>query len=205
MTEDNINFTSTNFPWPQKGDNLFAPGKDWWNNASLNYALDDWEQYIVGYLKAAKLLVNYIDANKINQDILVYPIVFLYRHYLELRIKKLILGCKILLDEDPKFKKYHKLKELWKDCKALIKRVEPQSEARDLEAIDEIIIQFSKVDPGSYSFRYPITKQDEKSLPEDLKYINLRNFSEIMERVSNFFEAGEMMVSVYLDNKQDLK
>ena len=204
MNDKEIDFSSTEIPWPQKGDVLFDSGDDWWNNACLNYASDDWELYIGGYKKAADILAKHIDETKRNQDFLVFPLVFLYRQYLELRLKKLVIGCKMLFDEPPEFPKNHDLRRIWNECKVLIERVEPKSEIEDLEAVDEIIAQFCNVDPGSFSFRYPTNKKDEKSIPKDLKYINLRNLSEVMNRISSFFEAGEMMVSVYLDNKQEM-
>ena len=42
-------------------------------------------------------------------------------------------------------------------------------------------------------------------MPSDLRYINVRNLSDVMEKLSGFFEAGEMMVSVYLDYKHDME
>ena len=41
-------------PWPQKGDELFAPGEDWWHNACLNYMPGNWELYTMGYKQAAR-------------------------------------------------------------------------------------------------------------------------------------------------------
>jgi hypothetical protein len=79
-----------NIPWPQKYDKLFKGDADWWHNACLNFSLDMGIGYVYGYKKAADILVEYIKDTKTNQDYLVYPIVFLYRHHLELIIKEII-------------------------------------------------------------------------------------------------------------------
>ncbi len=191
-------------PWPEKGDKLFDSGDDWWNNACLNYGADDWELYIGGYKKAGDVLVNHIKETHRDQDFLVFPIVFVYRQYLELRLKKLIRDCKILSDEQPDFPKGHKLRELWIECRRLLEKLEPKAEQIDLEAVDEGIQQFCDLDPNSKSFRYPFSQKGHKLLPPDLEYINIRNLSDVMEKLSGFFEAGEMMVSVYLDYKHEM-
>jgi hypothetical protein len=190
--------------WPEKGDKLFASGEDWWHNACLNHYSDDWELYIGGYRMAGDVLVNHIKETHRNQDFLVFPIVFVYRQYLELRLKKLIRECRTLFDEQPDFPKVHDLDKIWVVCRHLFLNLEPKVELKDLEAIDESIKQFSEIDPSSESFRYPVNKDGGKLLPFDLRYINLRNLADVMEKLSNFFEAVEMELSVYLDYKQEM-
>ena len=53
--------------------------------------------------------------------------------------------------------------------------------------------------------RYPFSRKGDKSLPSDLKYINVRNLSDVMEKLISFFKAGEMMVSVHLDYKHNME
>jgi len=204
MSDDNSNLIPNENPWPEKGDQLFQSGDDWWHNACLNYSSDDWELYIGGYKRAGDVLVDHIKETHTDQDFLVFPIVFVYRQYLELRLKKLISDCKRLFGGQPDFPRVHDLSKLWADCRRLLGKLEPKVEQKDLEAVDEGIQQFCELDPSSQSFRYPINKKGDKSLPSDLRYINVRNLSDVMKKLSGFFEAGEMMVSVYLDYKHDM-
>jgi hypothetical protein len=192
-------------PWPEKGDKLFAAGDDWWHNACLNYGPDGWESYISGYKRAGDVLVDHIKETRSDQDSLVFPIVFVYRQYLELRLKTLIRDCKWLFDEQPDFPKGHDLSKLWSDCRKLMEKLEPKVEQKDLEAVDEGIQQFHELDPSSQSFRYPFNRKGDKSLPSDLKHINVRNLLDVMEKLSRFFEGGAMMVSVYLDDKHEME
>jgi hypothetical protein len=71
-------------PWPKKGQTLFCSAKDGWNNACLNWGFDNLETICTGYLRGADLLVDHAIATRRNQDLLVYPIIFQYRHYIEL-------------------------------------------------------------------------------------------------------------------------
>jgi len=45
---------------PEKGDSLFKPDKDSWNNARLNFLWDHWGCYVDGYKRAGDILVEHI-------------------------------------------------------------------------------------------------------------------------------------------------
>jgi hypothetical protein len=192
-------------PWPQKGDVLFTSASDWWHNSCLDFHSDNWETYIGGYKKAGDALVEHIKNDRIEQDYLVFPIVFVYRQYLELRLKKLIIDCKQLFDDRSEFPKVHDLKRLWVECKPLLQKLEHKLSAQDLEAVSESIQQFCELDPSSEAFRYPINKKGKKSLPLNLQHINVRNLADIMGKLSAFFDAVAMTVLEYLDYKQEME
>jgi hypothetical protein len=195
-----------NIPWPKKGDELFKPDEDWWNNACLNFSHDMSIGYIYGYKKAADILVNYIIEVQIDQDYLVYPIVFLYRHHLELILKEVIKKGNGLLDiyENVSEHTHHKIIDLWQKCKKIIKDVWPEGSSDDLDAVDDCLTQFYKVDPTSMSFRYPTDKKGNPIIT-GIKHINLRNLAEIMERISTFFEGVETGISEYLSLKCEME
>lgn len=197
--------SSTNIPWPDKDDVLFSSGDDWWHNACLNWARDDWTLYILGYRKAAKMLVENVQANPSGQDFIIYPAVFLYRQYLELRLKRLIYDAKDLLGEPSTNILHHHLDKLWHECSLLLNRVSPEEGKEEMKAVDEIIQQFCEIDPNSMAFRYPTDKKDVKSIPNTLKYINFRNLSEVMEKIANFLDAAAEAVLVDLDYKRDME
>ena len=200
-----LQLDETGLSWPQEEDKLFVAGEDWWHNACLNYLGDDWELYVNGYKQAADALVEHVKQIHGNQDTLVFPIVFLYRQYLELRLKQLIRdGCQ-LFDQSASFPKKHELDRLLAECRPILSKLEPPVPASDLEAVDEAIAQFCAVDPTSQAFRYPTDKEGKPSLPADLRYINLRNLAEVMERIGGFFDATAMMISVYLEQKREIE
>lgn len=192
-------------PRPRKGEVLFTSGNDWWHNACLNYMGTDWGLYAIGYKQAGDALVEHIKATQSRQDVLVYPIVFVYRQYLELRLKQLIKYGRYLLDEPGDFPKTHQLSELWRICRVALKKIEPKIPIQDLEAVGEAIVQFCAVDPTSEGFRYPTDRNGNPSLPADLKYINVRNLAEVMGGIASFFETATMMLSHYRDLKIDME
>jgi hypothetical protein len=59
--------------------------------AWLNWARTGWDAYASGYLAAANLLVETILEKEQRADTLIYPAALLYRHYLELRLKEIIV------------------------------------------------------------------------------------------------------------------
>jgi len=192
------------FPWPKKGDQLFKSDIDWWHNACLNYLSDHWDVYTEGYRQSADLLVDHIKETRSNQDLLVYPIIFLYRQYIELRLKILIRDGKELLDLPGGFPKHHKIDELWRECRIILEKVWPEGPEEDLIAVEECINQFSKKDPTSMAFRYPTDKNGNPHL-SDVKYINLRNLSEVMARLAALLDGSSDGVSEFLSCKREME
>ena len=77
---------------------IFTSDVDWRFNACLNWTNDTLELYVIGYKEAADKLVENIMDTPRYQDTLVFPICFLYRQYIELRLKELIKSGRCLLD-----------------------------------------------------------------------------------------------------------
>ena len=110
-------------PWPQNGDKLFIEGDDWYYVACLNDRRDNLELYIVGYKEAGDVLVKHVMETQRHHDSLVFPIVFMYRHYLELRLKQLIRDGNLFLGNPSTFPKHHRIDTLWAECKVILKLV----------------------------------------------------------------------------------
>lgn len=190
--------------WPKKGEQLFRSDTDWWHNACLNYCPDSYELYTLGYKRAGDLLAKHVIRTKRDQDILVYPLVFLYRQYIELRLKGLIKAGNLVLDNPSKFPQHHKIDELWKQCRKILENVFPEESSEDFDAVEECIDQFSEKDPFSIAFRYPTSKEGEKSLP-GVRHINLRNFSKIIASLASLLDSASMGISYYLDLKSNME
>ena len=110
---------------PDQVDSL-ASDSDWHNNACLNYMPDHGTTYTEGYRRAADILIKHIDESGLDQDFLVYPVLFLYRHHIELLIKQ-IVGLALVLSEEPDTDQYkkdnHNLNTLWLLAKKLLPEV----------------------------------------------------------------------------------
>jgi hypothetical protein len=109
MTDDEFR-SPVELPWPKKGDVLFDSADDWYHNACINLRFFNWDVYASGYKHAGDLLVQHVIDTRNHRDTLVFPIVFNYRQYIELRLKELILIGRILSDESPEFPPTHNLR-----------------------------------------------------------------------------------------------
>lgn len=191
--------------WPRKADVLITDASDWSNNACLNFAYgpDAHDGYARGYRIGAEQLTRYVIEENRNQDTLIYPIVFLWRHYTELRLKELLASSQSLLGYPIEREKHHKILPLWNKLRPLLKQIEPRGDKETLDAVGAIMSQLDAVDPDSITFRYPTNKAGEPVLPRDLTIINVRNFTEVMQRVANFLDAVDVMVTTYLDRTHE--
>lgn len=206
MNAENANDGEISIPWPRAGDILFQSANDWWCNACLNlrHAENSWDVYAIGYKEAADVLCERVFETGRHADLLIYPIAFLYRHYLELRIKDIIMAGRTLLEQTLDFQHVHRIDVLWYSCRKILEEVSPGSPRDDFDAVEDCIRQFAKVDPESMSFRYPVTKDGKATLPS-LQHINIRNLQEVMARISSLLEGASDSISVYLDHKYSMQ
>jgi hypothetical protein len=185
-------------PWPAAGDVLFADGPDPWMNAQLSLRRFGDSAYSAGYREAGDVLVARAAASGGMPDLLVYPIVFCYRQYLELELKGLIKVVRRSHGIDHAPLTIHNLLALWNVARDLIE-LRQHADLSDLDHTGEVLRQFSEVDPGSMSFRYPTDKEGAASLPDGLRQINLSNLSRVVAAVGNLLEGCSTM---YLEEQQ---
>src|SRR5690349_5555569 len=74
--------------WPKTGDKLFVEGYGQ-QTAFLSHRAS-FSKYAIGYKDAADGLIEQILQRDFGGDLQFYPIAFLYRHYIELRLKELL-------------------------------------------------------------------------------------------------------------------
>jgi hypothetical protein len=198
--------TTNQLKWspPRAGEKLFRGDlPDWRNNACLRQG-DDYA-YRAGYLRGAQVLVETVDESGIDQDFLVYPIVFLYRHHVELALKSIIRRAPYLIEREltsieKKHLDDHRLDFLWEDFKPISSAISKAAgwdelPSEDVKGIDDCIRQISEVDPKSYSLRYAHSKKGDPSVPADLTHINLRHFGAVMDRLANYLSGVDSGVS----------
>lgn len=121
-------------------------------------------------------------------DVLVFPIVSLYRHHIELMLTRLIvkgapLAKKILTANETGALTMHRLDLLWNTLRPILNTAIPSLPDKAFTGIDSYIQQLRQVDPKGESFRYDISKKGKHHLA-DLRHINVRIFAEAMEWLS---------------------
>ena len=183
-----------------KSDTLF----EYSSNNPYRIAYLGWEfgnkhrfyNYIKGYKASAEATYQlFIEKSKNSeidfQDTICYPLVFLYRHIVELYLKWLYVSLMNPSNEELKIyiKKGHSLIELWDSIKpeivALGKRVGYRV---DSSAIRHYIISLSNEDSLSMSYRYPIDLK-LKVHHEEWKYLDIVNLHDKMNLFFNYFHT----------------
>ncbi|MCT8869356.1 hypothetical protein [Shewanella xiamenensis] len=191
---------------PSSSDVLFTSQEDWWNNACVNWCHDRWGIYANGYKEAADILVNQVEIRAVGayQDSLVYPVIFIYRQYLELAIKGLLQDAKRLQDIKGDMPKHHRIDQIWIECRNLLSEIWQGNSIKKLDQITRLLKDFAKVDPTSEAFRYPHDKKGQPSL-EGLTHINLRNVREVIGKISVILTGAQAQINEYLGYKADME
>ncbi len=74
-----------------------------------------------------------------------------------------------------------------------------------MHGIDDYIAQLSTMDPDSFAFRYTRSKKGGRSLPPELKRINLRHFAETIERLADYFDGMDAAVYSLMEAKSEME
>lgn len=181
---------------------LLAPDDDWWNNACLNYSRATWDFYIDGYLEAAQKLVAV--SRECTRDTIVFPIAFLFRHYLELQLKRLIALAHRLADEPCVLPQHHRVEQLWADMRASLRKAGISDGAPEFERVTELIREWAHLDADGQSFRYPVDSRGGRTL-QGLTHVNIRNLGERMAEIVALLDGHASMIYHYLDIKAEME
>jgi hypothetical protein len=153
--------------------------------------------YASGYQIGALKLLDHALTESRDRDFLIYPAVFLIRHYIELRLKELIQGLNYCLKQTKDFPTGHNLQHLWNDFKIKYKHIGENINDPHFAAMDDLIVELQNIDPISMSFRYPVDKDGNKI--QKLNTVNIKELRETFIRVSYLFDAISMQIANYVD------
>ena len=187
-------------------ESIFDSNPSWRDNAFVE---PDWLAYMLGYREAADIIVD--QAQEFGVDLVVYPVMFLYRHYLEISLKYIFIVLRRYFEDSSDLPVHHKLDVLWNDVRSLMEREWNSTDYKDYyDAIEARITEFHIVDEGSYSFRYPVTKNDTSSLVNlphptgaGSPSINLMQVKEVIHEIAAFLEGTVDMVDSYQTTKDE--
>ena len=150
--------------------------------------------FAAGYHEAGKTLVSKMETLRGYRDYNGYPILFLYRHALELYMKAIVYhGAKIIelrtgeiLEAGPLLTK-HRISLFLPAIRAIFDSIGWKwdfdvSGLKSFDDFDTLVRGIEEVDPESYSFRYPVTKTGEAAHLQHL-VINVIAFGKRMDPV----------------------
>lgn len=176
--------------WPAPGQVLFAAA-DGYDHAWVHGA--GWYDYREGFLNGARALLNAaVEGDPVDGDRLAFPVVFLYRHYLELAMKAFIRdNAGYVAGASAEFEQNHDLPSLWKSCRQIIEGWWPGRNSAALNAIGRQIGQLAQIDPKSMAFRYPVDKKGRRSLPKQLQSFDLTHFADRIEAIGMWLDGAD--------------
>ncbi|MCI0557722.1 MAG: hypothetical protein MN733_04450 [Nitrososphaera sp.] len=174
-------------------------------------AIDDLIAFARGYHAAGKHLAQRMAVAPGYRDYDGYPILFLYRHSLELHLKAIVIrGAKLLgLISEEKIN----TQNLWKKHKfvGLLPAVESifngmqwdwDFEVSGLRSWDDfcaLVNGIEQIDPQSYNFRYPVDTSGEAALPKHL-VLNIVAFARRMDPVLDLLYGAVAGIQEKWDN-----
>jgi len=197
MPELDLNIDLSQLTWPDD-THVFRPGEPTPNVAWIPQTAGQWHLYAEGYREAAERVYESWRAQRL--DYLAFPLVFLYRHYVELRLKELLQSAAQLLELPKDWQCNHQIENLWRVLKPLLRQISPNEPESDLLNAERLIIELATRDPYSFEFRYPETKEGRRCLV-DLERLDVVNFCEAMRKLSGFLDGANMQISVYLEDR----
>lgn len=187
------------------GDSIFKIQSDWTMNSCLNFSSDMAVAYADGFKGLAQLGVETLKGNRMGQDILVYPIVFCFRHHIELQLKQAIKHGFYFLGRKMRTPNVHEIDKLWCELRGILKDVKKVTgqypDPQEMKIAERIIRELTDIDPDGASFRYAKTRDGSDSLNRDLRILNLRSISETVEKLSFFLDC----VGIHLHYLADYK
>lgn len=200
--------------WPQNRDRLFPKkerssqtgaclGDSW-------FADPDWDYlYREGWYEQASLTAQHLmDESRSIRPFpgLLLPMLYSYRHYLELSLKAIILDysaiagmpCPQIAEES------HGLMPLWNKAKPLLKRQFPSSSDPAPRIVETCLNDFHAIDSSSQTFRYA-KNRNGKSTSDFLPQVNVAQLCRTMENLHSFFEGCSMWVDEALSSKAEME
>ncbi|MGE0910496.1 hypothetical protein ACQGRJ_09845 [Bacillus atrophaeus] len=149
-----------------------------WEGQSFRYG------YKEGFFKIAHMAIVPSDQ---QSDVMVYPIIFNYRHYLELVLKENIFRFQILFRLPLSNKADHDLDTLLKD---FINILESHNLGFLISAKQKkVIMDFHNIDSKNDAFRYVYDIKGNLNHSYDHKMFNLLRLHYIMNEIYNDFNA----------------
>lgn len=184
------------FRWPIAGDSPFVASHTRADNTIIEErSLTRMVLMISGYKKAADLMVKSTLSlhARAEREYLVFPILFNYRQFLELSLKYQLAAYGQFVGLDPNWKT-HDLAVLWGEFIEMLERFGSDDPDQANIVVRNIVLEFAKIDPLSYSYRYPVDRKGNP-IPIEHNELYLPCLSDVMEAVENYFSGCDGYLS----------
>lgn len=188
---------NANFSWPEVGGQTLVESDDPFANAVV--AAREYSRRGVmsaGYKKAGDILVDASEADRATRDFLVFPVIFNYRHFLELELKNLIAIFGPSAGVQPIWNS-HDLVTLWNVFFGILGDYGIETNESD-QSVHSTVLEFARIDLRSDSFRYPLNSRG-LSFSVPVSRLHLPTLKAKLDAVSNYFAGCEGYLSALHD------
>jgi hypothetical protein len=184
-----------------KTNSLFRPGADYHLNACVgrNGGPYDFYDYSLGYLRAARAIAAAAGQPPLAVDIAVYPLVFNFRHGIELALKYFAITLPPLFDHHGSPALTHRLKDNWTFVEPFVRRDEGFSPNETIPPFSQLVDDLVHFDPKGEVFRFPEDRAGELYL-QDASLINVGVLAEAIaqaEDIVSFWQFHADQVAEY--------
>ena len=187
----------TQFRWPRQGDKAFVTSANPSENATIDQSGHSRLVLMTdGYKTAGDLMVEAASTDDLARDTLVFPIIFNYRHFLEISLKYLLATYGPTVCIKPNWRS-HNLAKLWGSVLEVLDRYGTTDPDEADPIVGAIILEFAKIDPASYAYRYPVDRNG-RPLPVAQNDLHLPTLADVMNGVSGYFDGCD----AYLENRK---
>jgi hypothetical protein len=178
-------------------NDLFRPGPIPQMNACVgeNGGPYDFFDYAWGFYDAAEASIDAAIEHKAPLDVLVYPIVFCYRHAIELSLKHLGRVLPRLWADTGAVPLTHKLSDVWTSVTAYLQRSQHfDPDGTLVPMVDRVLRDVLEFDIDGTVFRYPESRAGTPHL-QDARIINVLVLRDAMREVREAFKHWDRIAS----------
>lgn len=191
--------------WLQSDDKVFRFDSDWQNNACIAHAHRYFYDVAFGYEYTANRLAEQAMAGEVWIDAVIEPLVFMYRHWMELRLKHTIVQLSLLDNASrPIPVKGHGLIGLWDKMELAFTQHLSEDEREMLSRFRSVVVEFDELDPRGTAFRYPYDLDFKNELSE-IRHINVRHLYAVMRDMSSLLDAIDFVIGQLLEYQAEIQ
>jgi hypothetical protein len=186
----------------EEGASVFADGPPEYDAQRSKNQYSAAAFYADGFRRAGEVLGKHALAQSHDIPTLVMPILYCYRHWLELRLKYLVLLGGEWNDETLKQENTHDLATLWGLVRPTIEDAYPNDDRDELDRVEAVVLELAKADPSpGVAFRYSHYKAGRPTLASIAK-INVKTVVDVMEKVGATLDGASAGMEEMLDQRK---
>lgn len=184
--------SDSDYAWPRAGQEINPPVDAWPHRAILHTEYRGRSSAMIawGYRSAAELIHEAIAGGRGPIDVLAGPLVFNWRHHIEVHLKANLEYMRRAAQMDALHNVGHDLLKLWKEHQDVYTHFSIELTKDDLtaeRAARSLLGQLHALDPTSFHFRYPVDRSGaELRVPDELNVVAFHN---AMHALSNYLAA----------------